>query len=229
MTRPTRAALLAAAPASVRQRNAQPFGGAGPLPLRPVAPPAPAKHPGRGSARPATLDAAAGVVVVELPGLRLRSEANARGHSLGAKSSRAKALRAAVLRGLAGRVLPPLPVRVCVTRISPRRVDTDNLASACKAPRDAAAEALGIDDGPAETRATWRESQVAGPYGARVTIVHVDGRASITTTERADVVRLDLTRDQAGDVVQGLLSRAGGFARVECGGVVLELSVREAR
>ena len=60
--RPTRDALLAAAPASLRARNA---------------PPAPAKRPGRGGARPPTpmalpgaLDAAAGVVVVGLdPGL----------------------------------------------------------------------------------------------------------------------------------------------------------------
>ena len=63
--RTTRAALLAAAPASVRARNAT------------AAPPAPAKRPGRGDARPPTpgalpgpLDAAAGVVVVGLdPGL----------------------------------------------------------------------------------------------------------------------------------------------------------------
>ena len=59
MTRPTRAALLASAPLSVQRRNAPP--------VAPVAPPAPAKRPGRGSARPVTpgalpgaLDAAAG-------------------------------------------------------------------------------------------------------------------------------------------------------------------------
>jgi len=65
--RPTRAALLAGAPLSVQRRNAQPSGAAGELPPRPVAPPAPGKRPGRGSARPTTpgaLDAAAGVVVV---------------------------------------------------------------------------------------------------------------------------------------------------------------------
>lgn len=43
------------------------------------------------------------------------------------------------------------------------------------------------------------------------------------------MVRLTLDRDQAGDVVQGLLDRRGGFARVECGGVVVEMTVREAR
>lgn len=65
--RHTRAALLASAPLSVRVRNGQPSGGAGPLPPLPMAPPAPAKRPGRGSARPPTpgalpgaLDAAAG-------------------------------------------------------------------------------------------------------------------------------------------------------------------------
>lgn len=209
-----RAALLAAAPASLRARNA---------------PPAPAGRPGRGGARPAApvvrtgpLDATAGVVV-ELPGLRLRSEANARGHTLGAKSTRAKAVRAAVLRALAGRVLPPLPVRVCVTRVAPRRVDTDNLASACKSPRDSAAEALGIDDGPAETRAVWREAQVVGPVAVRVTIVPVDGRASVTVGERADEVRLRLTRGEADALVAGLRV---GRARVTVGGVVVEMEVR---
>lgn len=228
----TRAALLASAPASVRARNGQLSGISGELPTRPVAPPAPGKRPGRGSAHPmppgalpGALDAAAGVVV-ELPGLRLKSEANARGHSLGAKSSRAKAVRAAVLRGLAGRVLPPLPVRVCVTRISPRRVDSDNLASAAKSPRDAAAEALGIDDGPAETRATWRETQVAGPYGARVTIVHVDGRASVVAGERADVVAMRLTQGEASAFCAAL---ARGSAVVTVGGVELRLTTDGGR
>lgn len=213
-----RAALLAAAPASLQARNATPAPAGRPAATRKAH-----AHVGdRPGARTGPLDATAGVVV-ELPGLRLRSEANARGHTLGAKSTRAKAVRAAVLRALAGRVLPPLPVRVCVTRVAPRRVDTDNLASACKSPRDSAAEALGIDDGPAETRAVWREAQVVGPVAVRVTIVPVDGRASVTVGERADEVRLRLTRGEADALVAGLRV---GRARVTVGGVVVEMEVR---
>jgi len=228
VTRPTRAALLASAPLSVQRRNAPP--------AAPVAPPAPAKRPGRGSARPATpdartgaLDAAAGVVVVELPGLRLASEANARAGAHWARTKRTEAARSAVARAMP-RALPPLPLRVCITRRAPGTLDDDNAASAAKATRDSVAAALGVDD--ADPRVVWRVAQERtkrGVYGVRVTLAPIDGRGSVVAEERADVVRLALTRDQAGDVVQGLLSRAGGFARVECGGVVIEMSVREAR
>jgi len=215
---------LAALPASLAARNP---GVA--APTRPRRAPAATGQRGVRPAPPRALpgpqDAAAGVVVIDLPGLRLKSEANERGGTLGAKSRRAKGQRASVLRALAGAALPPLPVRVCVTRISPRRIDGDNLAGACKAPRDAAAEALGIDDGPAETRAVWRESQAVGPYGVRVTLVPIDGRAQVVVGERADVVRLAITRDQAGEIVRGLLDREGGRARVEVGGVVVEMTV----
>lgn len=42
-------------------------------------------------------------------------------------------------------------------------------------------------------------------------------------------VRLSIDREQAGEIVRGLLSRDGGHARVECGGVVVELTVEARR
>lgn len=46
---------------------------------------------------------------------------------------------------------------VTLTRVSPRRLDTDNLASSLKAHRDGIADALGIDDG--DPRIEWRYGQ----------------------------------------------------------------------
>ena len=85
--------------------------------------------------------------------------------------------------------------------------------------------------GPSEVRsATEAASPRQRPQSGRRGDRGVGARAVVDlSAEGRLTVRLALTRDQAGDVVQGLLSRAGGFARVECGGVVLEMSVREAR
>ena len=158
--------LLAAAPASVRQRNA-------PLAL-PVAPPAPAKRPRRGSARPATpdartgaLDAAAGVVVVELPGLRLVNPLNQRAHwrAVAARGGREKAATWAALRG---RVPPALPVVVTITRVSPGRLDSDGCVASAKHVRDAVALWLGADD--ADARIAWRVTQAKGPAAVRIAV-----------------------------------------------------------
>ena len=44
-----------------------------------------------------------------------------------------------------------------MTRCAPRRLDSDNLASACKNARDGIAAALGVDDG--DERIEWRYEQ----------------------------------------------------------------------
>ena len=157
--RPTRDALLAAAPASLRARNA---------------PPAPARRPGRGSARPATpdaltgaLDAAAGVVVVELPGLRLVNPLNQRAHWR-AVSARGKREKAAVAASLRGRVPPALPVVVTITRVSPGRLDSDGCVAAAKHARDAVALWLGADD--ADARIAWRVTQAKGAAAVRIAV-----------------------------------------------------------
>ena len=70
-------------------------------------------------------------------------------------------------------------------------------------------------------------SPVLTPPSARKAPSRRRGEAPAVGTEGGRlVVRLTLDRDQAGDVVQGLLDRRGGFARVECGGVVVEMTVQ---
>lgn len=199
---------LAALPASLLARNP---------------PPAPAKRPGRGSAHPAPLQAlpgpqgaAAGVVVVELPGLRLVNPLNNR-QGWRAVSGRGKREKAATHAALMGRRAPPGPWVVTITRVSPGRLDDDGATAAAKHVRDAVATWLGVDD--ADHRVRFLVEQAKGPAGVRIAV----------GPPRADVVRLVLDRDQAGEIVRGLLSRDGGHARVECGGVVVEMTVKEAR
>ena len=55
---------------------------------------------------------------------------------------------------------PELPVVVRLTRVAPRDLDTDNLRSALKAPRDGVADWLGVDD--ADERVTWDYDQRRG-------------------------------------------------------------------
>tara|TARA_Y100000310_G_C20451496_1_gene700961 strand:- start:298 stop:633 length:336 start_codon:yes stop_codon:yes gene_type:complete len=45
------------------------------------------------------------------------------------------------------RPLPPLPVKIVLTRVAPRKLDTDNLASSMKHIRDGIADCFEIDDG----------------------------------------------------------------------------------
>ena len=62
-------------------------------------------------------------------------------------------------------------VVVVLTRIAPRDLDTDNLASGLKAVRDGVADALGMDDG--SSRIEWRyaqERRKPGEYAVRVGI-----------------------------------------------------------
>jgi hypothetical protein len=62
-------------------------------------------------------------------------------------------------------------VAITLTRIAPRALDSDNLASGLKAARDGVADALGVDDG--SSRIEWRYAQQrgkAGEYAVRVEI-----------------------------------------------------------
>jgi hypothetical protein len=106
---------------------------------------------------------------------------------------------------------------VTITRVSPGRLDDDGATASAKHVRDAVATWLGVDD--ADHRVRFVVEQAKGPASVRIAV----------GPPRADVVRLVLDRDQAGEIVRGLLSRDGGHARVECGGVVVEMTVREAR
>jgi len=83
-------------------------------------------------------------VTILIP-LRLPSCANLREHWT-AKARRVKAQRTAVRVYIGGKPRPPLPVVVTLTRIAPRALDDDNLASAFKACRDEVATWLGFAD-----------------------------------------------------------------------------------
>lgn len=139
-----------------------------------------------------------GGIVVTIPSLRLVSEANSRGHTI-AKADRIATQRSAVTSTLRvmGGAAPPLPCRVAITRIAPDVLDDDNLASACKAARDAVALWLvpvtqTIRKGPRagttrivgddrDPRVEWSVAQEKGPYGVRVEIVPVRPFGGITT------------------------------------------------
>lgn len=98
----------------------------------------------------------------ELP-IRTLSEANSRQHwaakakRVSAHKNAARLVTGQALRALGLRALPPGPVTITLTRKSIRRMDSDNLAGACKAARDGIAEALGVDDG--DPRITWAYAQ----------------------------------------------------------------------
>ena len=57
---------------------------------------------------------------------------------------------------------------VTLTRIGSRKLDSDNLQSAFKAPRDAVAACIGLDDG--SPRWTWVYGQERGKPGFRIEI-----------------------------------------------------------
>jgi crossover junction endodeoxyribonuclease RusA len=101
------------------------------------------------------------------------SEANVRGHwakgARRAKRQRRVAADCVHLARLTGAVVPPLPLTVTLTRVAPRRLDSDNLQRALKAIRDGIADALGVDDGDA--RIDWKYDQRPGkPQRVEVTI-----------------------------------------------------------
>lgn len=104
------------------------------------------------------------VVPVETP-----SVANLREHWT-AKSGRTKKQRdAARLLCPAWKQGPMLSIRL--VRVSPRELDTDNLASALKACRDGIASRLKIDDGTPLVR--WDYGQEKGKASVRVEIREV--------------------------------------------------------
>lgn len=78
--------------------------------------------------------------------IRTVSELNSREH-WAARYRRRSKQREALAWLLKSKPKPKPPADVFLTRIAPRKLDTDNLASAFKALRDQLADWLGIDDG----------------------------------------------------------------------------------
>lgn len=83
-----------------------------------------------------------------------------------------KKQREATAYCMVGKVIPLPPLTITITRIGPRRLDDDNLASACKYVRDQIADIVGLDDG--SSMYTWRYNQRIGAnsqYGVEVEII----------------------------------------------------------
>ena len=109
------------------------------------------------------------MIDVTIPGLRLVSEANARGswHGGATRAARQRSIVALVFRTLRCAV----PCNVRIVRVAPLPLDDDNLARAAKAVRDELAEWLGVDDG--DERVSWSVAQTKGgvrEYAVRVIV-----------------------------------------------------------
>jgi hypothetical protein len=113
------------------------------------------------------------MIRVTLP-LKIISEANQRGHWSG------KARRVAQHRNTARLMMAveagrspvgSVPLQITLTRIAPRVLDDDNLASGFKATRDGVADWLGIDDGSKLLRWVYAQRRGApGQYAAEVVV-----------------------------------------------------------
>ena len=135
---------------------------------------------GCGGAAGAGECAVARTVIVFDIGVRLVSVANLREHWATragrnkrhrAAAHRATAYELASLRSWARMPDTSRPMTITITRIAPRKLDSDNLASSAKAVRDGIAEALGIDDG--SELVTWLYAQTKRfphEYGCQVRI-----------------------------------------------------------
>lgn len=110
-------------------------------------------------------------VILEIP-LVTVSEANSRAH-WAVKARRAKSQRELILSALQYTVGDlgngPATAEVRLTRIGPRKLDTDNITGAQKHTRDAVAEWLNIDDGDDE-RISFVYDQEPGTKKHRVRI-----------------------------------------------------------
>lgn len=117
--------------------------------------------------------------------MRLVSLTNQREH-WAARSKRAKEQRAVTAMALRSRVRGvELPLEIAILRIAPRRLDSDNLQSACKHVRDGVADAIGVDDG--DERLTWHYGQTTGGPGAYAVYIEVARAGTPTMTNRLRV------------------------------------------
>ena len=105
--------------------------------------------------------------------IRTWSEANQRVHW--AKRARRAHRQREAARILVRTALAPGPVAeaiiVTLTRIAPRKLDSDNLAGALKAVRDGVADALGMDDG--DPCIEWRYAQGKGKPSEYAVLVEI--------------------------------------------------------
>jgi hypothetical protein len=108
-------------------------------------------------------------------GLRIRNGCNLREH-WAKRAKRVKAERDAVqltMWSVGSSQLPPAPYRITLTRIAPRKLDSDNSIAGLKAVRDQVAQQLRISDGD-DSQAVWQYGQFKGPYGVNILVESLD-------------------------------------------------------
>ena len=117
------------------------------------------------------------MIEVTLP-IKTVNESNGQHGHWAAKSRRREKQREAVGRVLRTKRLPPLPVRVTLTRISAGQLDAhDNLRGALKSIADEVAELYGLPD--KDARFVWEYAQERCPpkqFGVRIRIEPADER-----------------------------------------------------
>ena len=166
------------------------------------------------------------MIDVTIPGLRLVSEANARGSWHGGASRAAQQRRTVALFFRSLRCAVPCNVRII--RVAPSRLDDDNLARAAKAVRDEIASWLGVDD--ADPRVSWSVAQTKGgvrEYAVRVIVrpwspSEAGGR--ITRGAEVDDVAVVLTPEARESLTRGLMFAGVRPVVVEVSGVRLTLT-----
>lgn len=108
-------------------------------------------------------------LTVQITPLRLYSTLNQREH-WAKRAKRAKNERAwgfeATRRWPA--LAPGARATVTITRIAPRKLDSDNLAGSAKSVRDGVADRLQVNDG--DERITWLYGQEKGAYAVRIVV-----------------------------------------------------------
>lgn len=166
------------------------------------------------------------MIDVTIPGLRLVSEANARGSWHGGASRAAQQRRTVALFFRSLRCAVPCNVRII--RVAPSRLDDDNLARAAKAVRDQLAEWLGVDD--RDERVSWTVAQTKGgvrEYAVRVIVrpwspSEAGGR--ITRGAEVDDVAVVLTPEARESLTRGLMFAGVRPVVVEVAGVRLTIT-----
>ena len=110
------------------------------------------------------------MIAISIP-IKLVSVANLRMHwAVKAKLAKSHRTRTRAALSNEAPIPPATPLTVVLTRIAPRRLDTDNCVSAFKNCRDGVADWLGVDDGNQGIQ--WVYEQRAG--GPKVYAIEVE-------------------------------------------------------
>lgn len=171
-------------------------------------------------------------MIVEIPGLRLVSEANSHQHHW-LRVRRASEHHDAVALHLRPRRRVAPPAVVTITRLAPSSLDSDNLQGSAKHVRDAIAKWMGVDD--RDPRVTWHVAQERtrrNVYGVRLDVrgwdpARVGARVVAEgAVQRAEVVLDARTLRAWAESLRAMADGARPDSRLALGGV--EIVVRAA-